>query len=439
MAKEYFPQIGKIPFEGTKSKNPMAFHYYDPEKVVMGKKMKDWLKFAMAWWHTLGGASGDQFGGQTRSYEWDKAEDAVQRAKDKADAGFEIMDKLGINYFCFHDIDLVDEGKDVEEYEARMVAVTDYLKAKLAQNPDKHLLWGTANVFSNKRYMNGASTNPDFDVVARAIVQIKNAIDATIKLGGTNYVFWGGREGYMSLLNTDQKREKEHMAQMLTAARDYARSKGFTGTFLIEPKPMEPTKHQYDVDTETVVGFLKAHNLDKDFKVNIEVNHATLAGHTFEHELAVAVDNGMLGSIDANRGDAQNGWDTDQFPIDNYELTQAMLEIIRNGGLGNGGTNFDAKLRRNSTDPEDLFNAHISGMDAMARALENAAAILEESELPKMKKERYASFDNGMGKDFENGKLSLEQVYEYGKKVEEPKQTSGKQELYETIVALYAK
>lgn len=439
MAKEYFPQIGKIPFEGTKSKNPMAFHYYDPEKVVMGKKMKDWLKFAMAWWHTLGGASGDQFGGQTRSYEWDKAEDAVQRAKDKADAGFEIMDKLGINYFCFHDIDLVDEGKDVEEYEARMVAVTDYLKAKLAQNPDKHLLWGTANVFSNKRYMNGASTNPDFDVVARAIVQIKNAIDATIKLGGTNYVFWGGREGYMSLLNTDQKREKEHMAQMLTAARDYARSKGFTGTFLIEPKPMEPTKHQYDVDTETVVGFLKAHNLDKDFKVNIEVNHATLAGHTFEHELAVAVDNGMLGSIDANRGDAQNGWDTDQFPIDNYELTQAMLEIIRNGGLGNGGTNFDAKLRRNSTDPEDLFIAHISGMDAMARALENAVAILEESELPKMKKERYASFDNGIGKDFENGKLSLEQVYEYGKKVEEPKQTSGKQELYETIVALYAK
>ena len=439
MAKEYFPQIGKIPFEGTKSKNPMAFHYYDPEKVVMGKKMKDWLKFAMAWWHTLGGASGDQFGGQTRSYEWDKAEDAVQRAKDKADAGFEIMDKLGINYFCFHDIDLVDEGKDVEEYEARMVAVTDYLKAKLAQNPDKHLLWGTANVFSNKRYMNGASTNPDFDVVARAIVQIKNAIDATIKLGGTNYVFWGGREGYMSLLNTDQKREKEHMAQMLTAARDYARSKGFTGTFLIEPKPMEPTKHQYDVDTETVVGFLKAHNLDKDFKVNIEVNHATLAGHTFEHELAVAVDNGMLGSIDANRGDAQNGWDTDQFPIDNYELTQAMLEIIRNGGLGNGGTNFDAKLRRNSTDQEDIFIAHISGMDAMARALENAAAILEESELPKMKKNRYASFDNGMGKDFEAGKLSLEQVYEYGKKVEEPKQTSGKQELYETIVALYAK
>ncbi len=438
MAKEYFPQIGKIPFEGPESKNVLAFHYYDPEREVMGKKMKDWLKFAMAWWHTLGGASGDQFGGQTRSYEWDKAEDAVQRAKDKMDAGFEIMEKLGIEYFCFHDIDLVDEGATIAEYEARMKAITDYAKEKMAANPAIKLLWGTANVFGNKRYMNGAATNPDFDVVARAAVQIKNAIDATIKLGGTNYVFWGGREGYMSLLNTDQKREKEHLAQMLTAARDYARKNGFTGTFLIEPKPMEPTKHQYDVDTETVIGFLKAHGLEKDFKVNIEVNHATLAGHTFEHELAVAVDNGMLGSIDANRGDAQNGWDTDQFPINNFELTQAMLEIIRNGGLGNGGTNFDAKLRRNSTDPEDIFIAHISGMDAMARALLNAANILENSELPAMKKERYASFDSGIGKDFEDGKLSLEEVYEYGKKVEEPKQISGKQEKYETLVALYS-
>ena len=422
MAKEYFPFTGKIPFEGKDSKNVMAFHYYEPEKVVMGKKMKDWLKFAMAWWHTLGGASADQFGGQTRCYEWDQNADAVQRAKDKMDAGFEIMDKLGIEYFCFHDVDLVDEGATVEEYEARMKEITDYAQVKMQQFPNIKLLWGTANVFGNKRYANGASTNPDFDVVARAIVQIKNAIDATIKLGGSNYVFWGGREGYMSLLNTDQKREKEHMAQMLTMARDYARSKGFKGTFLIEPKPMEPSKHQYDVDTETVIGFLRAHNLDKDFKVNIEV-----------------VDAGMLGSIDANRGDAQNGWDTDQFPIDNYELTQAMMEIIRNGGLGNGGTNFDAKIRRNSTDLEDLFIAHISGMDAMARALLNAADILENSELPAMKKERYASFDAGLGKDFEDGKLTLEQVYEYGKKVGEPKQTSGKQEKYETIVALYAK
>ncbi len=438
MAKEYFPQIGKIPFEGAESKNVLAYHYYEPERVVMGKKMKDWLRFAMAWWHTLGAASADQFGGQTRSYEWDKAEDALQRAKDKMDAGFEIMQKLGIEYFCFHDVDLVDEGSTVAEYEARMNAITDYALEKMAETGIK-LLWGTANVFGHKRYMNGAATNPDFDVVARAAVQIKNAIDATIKLGGQNYVFWGGREGYMSLLNTEMQREKDHLAQMLIAARDYARAKGFKGTFLIEPKPMEPTKHQYDVDTETVIGFLRAHGLDKDFKVNIEVNHATLAGHTFEHELAVAVDNGMLGSIDANRGDAQNGWDTDQFPIDNYELTQAMLQIIRNGGLGTGGSNFDAKLRRNSTDPEDLFIAHISGMDAMARALLNAADILENSELPAMLKERYASFDSGIGKDFEDGKLSLEQIYEYGKKVEEPKQTSGKQEKYETIVALYSK
>lgn len=439
MAKEYFPQIGKIPFEGTASKNPMAFHYYDENKVVAGKKMKDWLKFAMAWWHTLGAASGDQFGGQTRSYEWNKADSALQRAKDKMDAGFEIMEKLGIHYFCFHDVDLIDPADDIDEYEANMKAITDYALEKMAAADDIRLLWGTANVFSDKRYMNGAATNPNFDVVARAAVQIKNAIDATIKLGGQNYVFWGGREGYMSLLNTDMKREKEHLAQMLTAARDYARAKGFTGTFLIEPKPMEPTKHQYDVDVETVVGFLRAHNLQDDFKVNIEVNHATLAGHTFEHELAVAVDNGMLGSIDANRGDAQNGWDTDQFPIDNFELTQAMMQIIRNGGLGNGGSNFDAKLRRNSTDPEDIFIAHISGMDAMARALENAAEILENSELPRMVKERYASFDSGKGKDFEDGKLSLEDLVAYAKEHGEPAQISGKQELYETIVALNCK
>ena len=401
--------------------------------------MKDWLKFAMAWWHTLGAASGDQFGGQTRSYEWDKADSALQRAKDKMDAGFEIMEKLGIHYFCFHDVDLIDPADDIDEYEANMKAITDYALEKMAAADDIRLLWGTANVFSDKRYMNGAATNPNFDVVARAAVQIKNAIDATIKLGGQNYVFWGGREGYMSLLNTDMKREKDHLAQMLTAARDYARAKGFTGTFLIEPKPMEPTKHQYDVDVETVVGFLRAHNLQDDFKVNIEVNHATLAGHTFEHELAVAVDNGMLGSIDANRGDAQNGWDTDQFPIDNFELTQAMMQIIRNGGLGNGGSNFDAKLRRNSTDPEDIFIAHISGMDAMARALENAAEILENSELPRMVKERYASFDSGKGKDFEDGKLSLEDLVAYAKEHGEPAQISGKQELYETIVALNCK
>ncbi len=438
MAKEYFPQIGKIPFEGPESKNPMAFHYYDAEKVVAGKKMKDWMRFAMAWWHTLCAEGADQFGGGTKTFPWNQGANAVEIAKNKADAGFEIMQKLGIEYYCFHDVDLVSEGNSIAEYESNLKAITDYLAEKQKQTGIK-LLWSTANVFGNARYMNGASTNPDFDVVARAIVQIKNAIDAGIKLGAENYVFWGGREGYMSLLNTDQKREKEHMATMLTMARDYARSKGFKGNFLIEPKPMEPSKHQYDVDTETVVGFLKAHGLDKDFKVNIEVNHATLAGHTFEHELACAVDAGMLGSIDANRGDAQNGWDTDQFPIDNYELTQAWMQIVRNGGIAPGGTNFDAKTRRNSTDLEDIIIAHISGMDACARALLNAIDIMENSPIPQMLKERYASFDSGIGKDFEDGKLTLEQVYEYGKKVEEPKQTSGKQELYETIVALYAK
>ena len=436
MNKEFFPEIKKVQYEGKDSKNPMAFHYYDADKVILGKTMRDWLRFAMAWWHTLCAEGGDQFGGGTKTFPWNTGVDAVEIAKNKVDAGFEIMEKLGIDYYCFHDVDLISEGNSVEEYEANMKAIVAYLKEKMEQT-GKKLLWSTANVFGHARYMNGASTNPDFDVVARAIVQIKNAIDAGIELGAENYVFWGGREGYMSLLNTDQKREKEHMATMLGMARDYARSKGFMGTFLIEPKPMEPSKHQYDVDTETVIGFLKAHGLDKDFKVNIEVNHATLAGHTFEHELAVAVDNGMLGSIDANRGDYQNGWDTDQFPIDQYELVQAMMQIIRNGGLGTGGTNFDAKTRRNSTDLEDIFIAHISGMDAMARALESAAKLLEESPYKKMLAERYASFDSGLGKDFEDGKLTLEQVYEYGKKVGEPKVTSGKQELYEAILAMY--
>ena len=434
--KEYFPSIGKIKFEGTSSYNPLAYRYYDAERVVLGKPMKEWLKFAMAWWHTLCAEGGDQFGGGTKKFPWNEGETALERAKNKADAGFEIMEKLGIEYFCFHDVDLIEEGSSVEEYEKNVKDIVAYLKEKMQGTNIKNL-WGTANVFSNGRYMNGAATNPDFDVVARAAVQIKNAIDATIELGGSNYVFWGGREGYMSLLNTDQKREKEHLAMMLKMARDYARSKGFTGTFLIEPKPMEPSKHQYDVDTETVIGFLKAHGLEKDFKVNIEVNHATLAGHTFEHELAVAVDNGMLGSIDANRGDYQNGWDTDQFPIDNYDLTLAMMQIIRNGGLGNGGTNFDAKTRRNSTDLEDIFIAHISAMDAMARALESAAAILTESPLPGMLKDRYASFDAGKGADFENGRMTLEEVVDYAKAKGEPAQTSGKQELYEAIVNMY--
>ena len=433
--KEYFPEIGKIQFEGKESKNPLAFHYYNPDKVVAGKKMKDWLKFAMAWWHTLCAEGADQFGGGTKTFPWNDSGNAVERAKHKVDAGFEIMTKLGIEYFCFHDVDLVDEAPTIEGYEANLKEVVAYVKSKMADTGIKNL-WGTANVFGHKRYMNGAATNPDFDTAARAMVQIKNAIDATIELGGECYVFWGGREGYCTLLNTDMKREKEHLATMLGMARDYARKKGFKGTFLIEPKPMEPTKHQYDVDTETVIGFLKAHGLDKDFKVNIEVNHATLAGHTFEHELQCAADAGLLGSIDANRGDCQNGWDTDQFPIDIYELVQAMMVVIRNGGLV-GGSNFDAKLRRNSTDPEDIFIAHIAGMDAMARALEVAAEILEKSPVEKMRAERYASFDSGEGKRFEEGLLTLEEVVEYAKTKGEPKAISGKQELYETIVNMY--
>jgi xylose isomerase len=434
--KEFFPGIGKIRFEGKESKNPMAFRYYDAEKVILGKKMKDWLRFSMAWWHTLCAEGADQFGSGTKEFPWNESTDPIQAGKDKLDAGFEFMQKIGIEYYCFHDVDLVSEGDSIEEYEANLKEIVAYAKQKQEAMGIK-LLWGTANVFGHKRYMNGAATNPNFDVVARAAVQIKNAIDATIELGGENYVFWGGREGYMSLLNTDQKREKEHLAMMLTKARDYARSKGFTGTFLIEPKPMEPTKHQYDVDVETVIGFLKAHGLDKDFKINIEVNHATLAGHTFEHELAVAVDNEMLGSIDANRGDYQNGWDTDQFPIDNYELTQAMMHIIRAGGFGTGGTNFDAKTRRNSTDLEDIFIAHIAGMDAMARALESAATLLEESPYRQMLTQRYASFNEGKGKEFEEGKLSLEDLVAYAKERGEPKQISGKQELYEAILNMY--
>ena len=435
--KEYFPGIGKIKFEGKESTNPLAFRYYDPGKMVYGRKMKEWFKFAMAYWHTLCAESSDPFGAESKDFDWNNGDNVIERAKKKVDAGFEFMQKIGIEYFCFHDVDLVDAGDSLEEYERNLKTIVAYVKQKMADTGIK-LLWGTANVFGHKRYMNGAATNPDFDSVAFAGTQIKNALDATIALGGENYVFWGGREGYMTLLNTDMKREKEHLAMMLGKARDYARSKGFKGTFFIEPKPMEPTKHQYDYDAETVIGFLRAHGLDKDFKLNIEVNHATLAGHTFEHDLQCAADAGMLGSIDANRGDYQNGWDTDQFPVNVYELTQAMLVILEGGGLQGGGTNFDAKTRRNSTDMEDIFIAHISGMDAFARALEAAAAILEKSPYLKMRKERYASFDSGKGKAFENGELSLEDLREYALALgKEPAQTSGKQELYEAMLNMY--
>ncbi|MDR0907839.1 MAG: xylose isomerase [Rikenellaceae bacterium] len=435
-SKEFFPGIGEIKFEGVESRNPLAFRWYDENRVVMGRTLKEWLRFSMAYWHTLCAQGSDQFGGDTMAYAWNAAGDTLSRAKYKMDAAFEFMTKISMPYYCFHDVDLIDEAGTLAEYESNLAKIVEYAKEKQAESGVK-LLWGTANVFSNKRYMNGAATNPDFGAVAYAGAQIKNAIDATIALGGQNYVFWGGREGYMSLLNTDMKREKEHLAMMLGMARDYARGRGFKGTFLIEPKPMEPTKHQYDVDTETVIGFLRAHGLDKDFKVNIEVNHATLAGHTFEHELQAAADAGMLGSIDANRGDYQNGWDTDQFPIDIYELTQAMLVILEAGGLGNGGTNFDAKTRRNSTDLQDIFIAHISGMDIFARALITAADILEKSPYKAMRTKRYSSFDGGKGKEFEAGKLKLEDLRNLAAANGEPAQISGQQELYEAIVNMY--
>lgn len=434
--KEYFNGIGKIQYEGRNSKSMMAFKFYNPEKVVMGKTMAEWTKFSMAYWHTLCGDGGDPFGPGTKVFPWNDSPCPMECAKMKMDAAFEFMAKIGINYYCFHDVDLVDEAATIEEYEARLKEIVAYAKQKQADTGIK-LLWGTANVFSNPRYMNGAATNPDFNAVAYAGMQIKNAIDATIELGGENYVFWGGREGYMTLLNTCTKREKDHLAMMLTMARDYARSKGFNGTFFIEPKPMEPTKHQYDFDAETVIGFLRHYGLDKDFKLNIEVNHATLAGHSFEHELQMAADAGMLGSIDANRGDEHNGWDTDQFPINIYELAQAWLVILEAGGMQGGGTNFDAKTRRNSTDLEDIFIAHIAGMDAFARALEVAADVLEKSDYKAIRAARYASFDGGEGQKFEQGLLKLEDLRTNALKNGEPKQISGKQELMEMLINQY--
>jgi len=431
--REYFPGIGAIPYEGPDSDNPLAFKWYDPGKVVAGKPLKDHLKFAVAYWHSFCGTGADPFGPGTKVYPWDGDPDPIQAAKNKMDAAFEFITKLGVSYYCFHDFDLVAEGDSFAESQRRLETIVEYAKQKQAASGVK-LLWGTANLFSNPRYMNGASTNPDFRVVAYVGAQLKNALDATIALDGENYVFWGGREGYMSLLNTDMKREQEHFATFLTMARDYARKQGFKGNFFIEPKPCEPSKHQYDYDAATVIGFLRHYGLDKDFKLNIEVNHATLAGHTFEHELQVAADAGMLGSMDANRGDYQNGWDTDQFPVDLYELTQAMMVVLRAGGLQGGGINFDAKTRRNSTDPEDLFIAHVLGMDSFARATIIADKILNSTKYPELLRQRYASFDSGNGADFEAGKLSLEDLAKIGAEGGEPPLISGKQELFEAII-----
>jgi len=431
--KEYFKGIKAIKYEGRKSKNPLAFKWYDPSKRVAGKTLKNHFRFAVAYWHTFCNEGGDPFGPGTKVYPWSTSDNAVQRAKDKMDAAFEFISKLGVEYFCFHDVDLIDEGNTLKETEKRLDIITDYGKQKLRGNNIK-VLWGTANLFSNKRYMNGAATNPDFDVVAYAGAQVKNAIDATIKLGGENYVFWGGREGYMSLLNTNMKKELDNFAQFLHMAKDYARRKGFKGYFFIEPKPMEPSKHQYDFDAATCLNFLRQYDLMDDFKLNLETNHATLAGHTMQHEMQVAADAGALGSMDANRGDYQNGWDTDQFPVDLYELTEQMLILLETKGFKGGGINFDAKTRRNSTDLADLFYAHIGGMDNFARALIIADQIMKESDYKKLRRKRYASFERGQGKLFSQGKLKLTDLHKLASKKGEPKQISGQQELFENII-----
>ena len=433
--KEYFPGIGKIKFEGVESRNPLAFKWYDEKRVINGKTMKDHLRFAIAFWHTFCGEGGDPFGPGTKSFPWNGAADPMEGAFNKLDAAFEFITKIGAPYYCFHDTDVVGDGS-VFEIEKKMGQAIPVMQ-QMQKDSGVQLLWGTANVFSNRRYMNGASTYHDFSVLTNAAVQIKNAIDATIALGGTNYVFWGGREGYMSLHNTNTKRELEHLGRFLQMARDYARKQGFKGSFLIEPKPMEPTKHQYDFDTQTVIGFLRQFGLEKDFRMNIEVNHATLAGHTFSHELRMAADAGVFGSIDANKGDYQNGWDTDEFPTNVYEVTEAMIEIIQAGGFATGGINFDAKTRRNSSDLEDIFIAHVSGMDVFARAMIIADKLLKESDYLKFRKERYSSYDSGKGAEFEAGQLTFENLREIAAEAGEPKQISGKQEMLEQLINSY--
>ena len=434
--KEYYKGIGKINFEGKDSDNPLAFRYYNPEQIVAGKTMREHFKFAVAYWHSFGGNGADLFGQATHNFSWNEFREPIQAAKNRADAAFEFISKMGFDYFCFHDYDLVQEGQNFTQSELRLLTMTDYLKEKKAASGIK-VLWGTANCSSNPRYMNGAATNPDFKVVARAAAQVKLALDATIALDGENYVFWGAREGYLSLLNTDMKRELDHMGEFLSKARDYARQQGFKGNFLIEPKPMEPSKHQYDFDCATAIGFLREYGLDKDFKINVEVNHATLAQHTFQHEIEVAAKAGMLGSLDANRGDYQNGWDTDQFPNNIQEVTEAMLVFLKAGGLQGGGVNFDAKIRRNSTDMEDVFLAHIGGADTFARALLTADKIITSSSYDKLRTQRYSSFDSGNGKAFEAGKLDLQALYKIAQENGELSLQSGKQELFENIINQY--
>ena len=433
----YFPDIPKIPFEGLDSSNPLAFRYYDQDRKIAGKTMKDHFRFAVAYWHTFCGTGEDPFGPGTQKFLWLKSGNPIQRAEDKLDAAFEFITKLGVPFYCFHDRDLAPGDSSVIKSQMNLEKLVQLAKKK-QQESGVRLLWGTANVFSHPRYMNGAATNPDFQVLAHAGAQVKSALDATVELGGENYVFWGGREGYYTLLNTDMKREQDHLAMFLHKAREYGRKIGFNGHFLIEPKPMEPTKHQYDFDTATVIGFLQRYDLADDFKINIENNHATLAGHSFAHEIQTAVDAGMLGSLDINQGDPHNGWDTDEFLHNLYDAVEIMLVLLKKGGLGKGGMNFDAKTRRSSSDLEDIFIAHINSMDTLARALIIADDILQNSEFQKSRDDRYASFDSGEGKRFEDGLIGLEALTEIAYRGE-PDQISGKQERMEALINRHIK
>jgi xylose isomerase len=433
---EYFSGIQPIRFEGRDSDNPLAFKFYDPTKVVGEKTMEEHLRFAVCYWHTLCAKGSDPFGDNTQIFAWDEPRDPMAAARAKMDAAFELFTKLGVPYYCFHDRDMAPEGASVAESEKNLQTMVDLARERQEASGLK-LLWGTANLFGNARYMNGAATNPDFAVVTHAAAQVKAAIDATVALGGENYVFWGGREGYASLLNTNTRRELDHLARFLELARDYGRSIGFKGTFLVEPKPMEPSKHQYDFDAQTVIGFLRHYGLAGDFKVNVEANHATLAGHSFAHELQMCTDAGLLGSIDANIGDPQNGWDTDQFPTDLYDAVKAMLVVLADGGFKTGGLNFDAKVRRESVDMEDIFIGHIGGMDTFARGLEIAHRLRTHSTILDVKHARYASFDTGEGARFERGELDLSELRDLAAVNGEPVPMSGKQEWYENLINQY--
>ncbi|MBQ7009811.1 MAG: xylose isomerase [Ruminococcus sp.] len=432
---EYFANIGKIKYEGKNSTNPLAFKYYNPDEIIGGKTMKEQLRFALSWWHTMGGDGTDMFGCGTADKKWGET-DPEKIAKAKVDAAFEIMDKLSIDYFCFHDRDLSPEYGSLAESNEKLDVIVDYMAEKMKADPSKKCLWGTAKCFDHPRYMHGAGTSPSADVFAYAVAQIKKAIDATVKLGGSGYVFWGGREGYETLLNTNMGLELDNMARLMRMAVDYARSIGYKGDFYIEPKPKEPTKHQYDFDVATVLGFLRKYGLDKDFKMNIEANHATLAQHTFQHELRLARENGTFGSIDANQGDMLLGWDTDQFPTNVYETALCMYEVIKAGGFTNGGLNFDAKARRGSYTPEDIFHSYIAGMDAFALGLRIAYKMIEDGRIDNFVSDRYASWSTGIGADIINGKVSFEDLEKYalakGEVVDSL--SSGRQEMLESVM-----